>query len=421
MIQDYLQWNGRYISNFFVLLNPITWNLFWLYKLIPLFFIILIIVVSLILIHELLHKVFTFIEITIIGLIFSLLYISQVPDIAECIYWFTGSVTYLLPCILSFIYFTSLSRYLLKKYYLHPVFHFLFNIFLIIFIIGFNEVNMLLMIILHIFFVFTARKIKLRYMFLSLFLITCLASIVMFVAPGNSIRASYFPEKYDIIHSLLFSLLQTIRFSSSWIIFGPFILATILFIPLAIRIIENQSSFIHSINIHPYITTFLPFLIIFIFVFPPYFCTGILGQHRTLNSALYFFLISWFFNIINWISYLKRNHLIHKFNIESRLKKVLFILFLCGVMFTGNGYTAMTDIIYNKPIIFDKDLNNRYIQIESFKNKNIDICKLPCLTIKPQSLFVLDITEDENHWSNIIYANYFFLGKKRIKLEPCNE
>ena len=59
-------------------------------------------------------------------------------------------------------------------------------------------------------------------------------------------------------------------------------------------------------------------------------------------------------------------------------------------------------------------MNDRYHIISKERESGKDTIYFEPIINPPKSLFVLDITDDYNHWLNKGYAIYFNLGEKKI-------
>jgi hypothetical protein len=138
---------------------------------------------------------------------------------------------------------------------------------------------------------------------------------------------------------------------------------------------------------------------IFIGAFLPYWSTGILGQHRTMNVSFFFFLLSWFVFLTSLYNskYLKWQ------NLHSKIKILLFSMLCMTLFFTQNGWNVWNDLYSGKAQSYNDQMNVRY---EKIRKMNGDLY-LPLIKNPPKTLFVLDLTEDPNHWQNRSYTVFF--------------
>lgn len=412
LINEYLNWNGRYTSNVFVLINPITFNSFLLYKLIPVFIIVLTFLSYLLFVKTLFRHLFSKINSCIISLLLSLLFIYQMPIISEGVYWYTGAVTYQLGNIFSLVFISLLVQYVKKKFlFENNKIHLLILTLMLIFTIGFNEVLMLLLsfFILIFLFVQIRNKLENRNLAIYLFILSLFFSLIVYIAPGNSIRESNFSNIHNFSHSTVYSIAQTGRFFVIWISSVPLLLLSFLFFFLNKTLSKNSKIFSVSFYLNPFFSTLFLFVVIFVSIFPAYWSTGMLGQHRTLNVAYYFFILFWFINLNVWFNYFE-NRLS---KIQSPNKKVNYIV-VCIIIgffaFTRNGYSSLTDIIYGKASSFNKQMNERYDVIKSSK----DTIFFKLINNPPKCLLIYDISDNPEHWLNRCYAVYFECENKPV-------
>ena len=161
---------------------------------------------------------------------------------------------------------------------------------LLILSIGFNEISALLIPLFYLFATGLVFKFKPQYkkIILCHFAIALVSSSFVLLSPGNLVRAEEFPERYQFFHSLFYGSLQTIRFIGTWSLNYPFIALSLI---IAANANKLSNSFVRKIDYR------LPLLGLLISVFSasfiPYFATGILGQHRTINYVLFFFVVLW--------------------------------------------------------------------------------------------------------------------------------
>ena len=275
--KSYTGMNGRYIANIIMYLNPLSFGCFILYKVIPIFQITLLIAAISYLISTL-YKT-TSIKILNLALIITLLYLNNMPIISEGVYWYTGSSIYQLGITCAIFYFGMLVR-AIKASKTSVIKNSTLTLFLFI-LIGFNEV--LTCITLLTLFCIALLLHKQQHLKRKLILIQLifgvLFGLIMFLAPGNFNRDSMYVNNHQLINSLTMSLLQIGRFTLLWVLSVPFIITSFLFVSKLEQINLNLKENHLNIRLNRWFTLSLLILIIFICVFPPYWATGILGQH----------------------------------------------------------------------------------------------------------------------------------------------
>ena len=227
-------------------------------------------------------------------------------------------------------------------------------------------------------------------------------SLILIFSPGNNTREAVYFNNHNLWNSIWNSSLQTIRFSIKWI-FSPVL------ITFSAMLLVFYSSFKKRIGINKYFNKWialgLVFTPVFIASFLPYWATGILGQHRTINTALFFFLIFWVINLVVWFDFLQQNTSLLKR--VTKIQKFIITLFLLSLFLTGNGYNSLTDIFSGKALLFKKQTNERHRQLLVAKENKQQQVILSPITAKPRCLFLLEISNNPNYWTNQCYNTYY--------------
>lgn len=413
-LAEYLNWNGRYTSNALVLLNPLAFNSFFTYKIIPVVIISLTLFSYLFFINCLIGEAIRKINRYIISLILLLLFLYQMPIISEGIYWYTGAVTYQLGSISALVFISLLIQYHKGIFFLgNKVIHLVALSLVLILTIGFNEVIMITLLFFSLSYFFIVYTRKLPYIALAnyLLIVTLLFSAVVYFASGNLIRASLFSSNHQFISSLFYSIVQSVRFFLEWTSSLSLLILSVLFFYLNRELSKNIGLFSKSFYLTRLQSSFLLFFVIFIAVFPAYWATGILGQHRTLNVAYYVFIILWFINLTVWFNRFKNNNVE---NIAKRTYTILLMVIMVSCFFTKNGYDVITDIFYGKAKSFNQQMNERYALIRSSKNK--DSIYFMAIKNPPKSLFLYEIMSSPQNWQNKCYLIYYGCENKSLLL-----
>jgi len=412
---NYLNWCGRYFSNFLILLNSYISTNIVLYRLYPVFLIIITFLSVYVFVKRLNKNINAGLPVFLFSLLFISLYLNMMPQTAEGLYWYTGSATYILPTFLFIFYVLLMILYGKGSFVFNKFFHVASMVILIVLIVGFNEVLMLLFICLHgILFLFL-RKIgsKNSWFVLALMLLCIAFGLIIILAPGNENRSGCFPEKHRLFYSLSFAGMQTVRFFAKWIISFPLILFSFLYLPYAKKI--NETFDIKKLSSLPWLFILGSLLFIpFCAVFPPYWATGMLGQYRTLNTVLIVLLLGWilFLHIIT-DKYLNQQEI--EVLGTKRIKLMLSTFLVLSLFLTGNGGTVMYDLFSGKAKRFKEQQTQRNEMFVEAKRNGRSSVTVDLLKDKPESIFVLDLTTDSTHWINYSYASYYGLSSVKGK------
>jgi len=410
--QTYLYWNGRYFSNIFIYLNPITWGSFVGYKFVSFLMIVLFVLGNFSFVNQLLYEQTKQTKI-LIAMLISLLYIHNMPIISEGFYWYTGTVIYLLGIIVGLFYTSLLIRVVREN----KNGHLLLLLSLLLFIAcGFNEVLSLLFVFffMALTFIFYRNNLgKKRVIAFQLILSIIFLSAVIF-SPGNEFREEAYQYAHNFSHSLIYSIMQVGRFTVSWVGSIPLIVVSVLYLSFNKRIREQNQLVKKSFFLQRWSSLLILFIITFICVFPAYWATGILGQHRTLNVAYFFFLIMWFVNLTVWYNYYQDKI---GFKISNKRKIVLGVLLLTGIMFTGNGFNGLKDIFSGLANQYNQQMLTRFKQLNQAKNSTETVIMVEPITSSVRCLCVSDITQNPVDWINLAHTKYFKLDTKEITLQ----
>lgn len=332
--------------------------------------------------------------------------LNLLPNLSEGIYWYSGSVSYLFGLIPLMLLVAALIR--AKSAKKEPRKSMIWIAFLVVLIVGMNEVLMLATLIL-LFIAGVRFKIKGRTFLLT---VAVLAGAVVYFAPGNEIRAAHFSENHRFFYSLGMTVLQIVRFGVKWVFSPVTLLGTVGWVYL-LKHWKGKYSWITSKSqfgvIHSVVCLVL---VIFIGVFPPYWATGILGQHRTVNLSLFLFIPLWLYFVVNlYERYLKDLNGVKAIQqLVEQNSRLYIVLIFVTILCTGNTKDAYQDLFSGDAFTFDRQMKQRYQQIVTSKAE----IKLEPISVHPKTLFVQDLSLNHKHWVNKGYAQYFGFPDKPV-------
>lgn len=411
LLDEYNLWNGRYTSNVFVLKNPLILKDSWIYWYrFSIAGILLFGLLSAYLFFKYFLKESTSrIWIIFISLLFLLLNLFQMPILSEGTYWYTGVVTYQLANSFTLLYLIGLHRFSVMRLGFSKIFTFIGLCISIVLIQGFNEVIMLLMFVFHGFLLalhFQKNTIN-RFWFIGFFLFSFLGFCIVYFAPGNKLREAYFiGQSHRLGHSLLYTFLQILRFGFDWLSSGVLILLSLVYLSVHKYLSISCELFRNQFYINKWVSLIALFSVLFIAIFPAYWSTGILGQHRTVNTAYFYFILLWFINLSLWYN----TRFIQKILVSSATKKYSLIASIIIILFTDNSYNCWKDIFTFEASFFDKSLIKRYEILDEIPTSTFQLQQIPALKNKPSSIFIYDITNDPHYFPNTCYKFYWKLN-----------
>ncbi len=337
-LNQYLYWNGRYMADVLVNFHPLVTGKILVYQ----FLILISLLITPILLYFFIATTVFNLNYSILNLkslhtslLLTLFYLNYQPNITEGIYWFIGISNYHLGNLCLLLHFIFLTKSFSANGKSKMVFQVLTCLLLIV-SIGFNEIGALLIPLFYFSILVLNLKTENRIFLAGLFFITIVSSAFVFFSPGNFVRANVFPERYNLLHSLLYSSAQTLRFLSKWIFNLPLIL-------LSLVIASNADKVKLKLPVLDFrVLAIALFFIVFFGSFIPYFATGILGQHRTMNYVFFYFILMYLLLLIA----VSQKYFLHKklywLKQENRISATVIIsIFL--MMCSGNCLKILQD------------------------------------------------------------------------------
>lgn len=386
LVNFYYKTNGLYTGNLIMLLFPFSLTDLLQYR--------LFLGVNFLFfgagIYYLIHIVFSGLKLldkTIISLLFLLTVLSLTTHLSEAFYWQTSVVYYQFSLTLVLFYLGFLVQYFQQKFIVNKIIHQVILILMIALVIGIKESIALIMVfvavLLFYYSYFKSKEDKLFFLVQLIVALSCIAVVAF--APGNDYRMANYSNTHNLRYSMLYTFMQMGRFSLNWLI----ALSGILFLFIVAELHQNANPIVKKLNWKIVLVVFLG--VLFLSIFPAYWVTGILGQHRTLNIASLFFVLFLLILSVNQGAYFVK-HIPFNF-----IKKLGF--FCLVFLLAGNGSMVVSDILSGRIKNYDKQLTERAELILQTHST----AKLPLLINAPKSLFVVDIQQDTSHWINQSY------------------
>lgn len=420
---QYTHWNGRYASNFLVLFGPLRLGLTDLtpYRCVPVLMLLLTLLACGTLLRACLSRALSTSTTWTAALIWTVLQLHLLPDIGEGAYWYTGIVTYQLADILV-LFAAALIVHARRTGQGRSAWG---AVPLLAFATGCNEVIMLLLVAAALLAIGLHRwkRLHLAPAERLAIAVVFVGAAVMCAAPGNAGRSANFPTHHQFGHSLVMGLAQTARFSLDWILCPSMLLFSVLWLVMRRSLGEQVPALANGFGLRPGASLALLFAPVFLSVFPAYWSTGILGQHRTPNVACLYFLPLWFVNLSVLASRVPRPPALSA-NAHRWLLRLVPLLILLDLAATGNSGRAIGDQLTGRARRSNEQLWQRYRSLEEQARAGRSIAEIPVITDPPRSLYLLEI-RDAAYLSNRDYAAWFGLREVRradpLHKEPLND
>ncbi|MFC7773231.1 DUF6056 family protein [Flavobacterium sp. GCM10027622] len=388
-IRRYHDWSGRYFSNGLLSLDPLYFNDFFGFKILPI-----------LLFGLFVFSVFAFVaslqldlnKCEKLGLSSAIVisYLFLMPDLCEGFYWMPGAITNQLPVSLALFYFTSLIHYYRAK----KIKYVLAALVLLPMIMGCNEIIVIIMLLIHCLLnvLFYVQEKKISWLLLLLLLLTCGLAAFEVLAPGNSVRGSHFTVKNLLVHSILKSIQLSFYYITLWI---PLLTLICFFLFNTIK--EKIAAIPSRFFLHPLLVLGLLLLIVFMGIFPGLWSTNGPPPGRTINTSVFFFIVTFFYFFVSLVHYFSAR--VH-FEINPSTKVVLGILIIFNFISHNNVTIAYKDLLSLKAYKYDKELKARFHFLENTKNED---CVVEPLENKPTTIYNavdMGLTNDKDNWKN---------------------
>ncbi|HWB65047.1 MAG TPA: DUF6056 family protein [Chitinophagales bacterium] len=394
-MRQYMGCSGRYMAHLFLCNHPLITGRLLYYQLALL---IPLLILPLVIFAFIKRWVQGNLSAFTISLFITLFYLSNLPQLTEGAYWFTGIANYQLGDIAFIIHLTLLMAAFpstgAKKYIL------LFTAaFFLITSTGFNEEAATLIPAFYLFAIavaYTNKSVQ-RPIISGLFVVSLICSLVVFLAPGNWARNSMLNTPHLFFHSVFYAALQTFRFTGKWVFSVPLL-------GLSLIVLANPQTIKNTfaLNFDYRFIIALLLLTVFTGAFLPYFATGILGQHRTINYVFFFFIFWWLWLLVS---------LSVKFSLHQKMQVitggsntfVIAVACIIVMMITGNG----GKIIRSKPESFRA-------YSKEFMQRQKAIIANPGLPVQPlknmPAVFTITDTRADSTWWVDKCTKYFYTG-----------
>lgn len=415
LIQEYTSWNGRYFSNILLLRSPLTMGLeegLWPYRAVAMALILFTWFGAYRFVRALLHNATGEIGATV-SLLFTLLFLHVMPNTSEGFYWYTGAMTYQLPNALSLFLLANWVRYLRSTVGTVSWKWFAVQVLLVISIAGCNEVHLAFLVLAHggLLIHGWLKERRLSRPVTLLLVVSVLCATVVAAAPGNGTRGALFPMRHDILRTLAYSAAQTGRFAGLALISLPVLMLTITMPSIRREAIARGiiRPFVQPLN--RWVALAIPFLCLFVAMVVTYWPTGLLGQHRTVNMGVFYFVIAWFFATVIWDQLMLQPRNIG----EGGMLRWPWVMVIVGATFliSGPGMDLSVELCDGTLLRYDRAMQARYDAISTSPDGDLVLPPVEW----PKSLRVLSLDTSSVHWMNLSMADYF--GRPGLRLiEP---
>jgi hypothetical protein len=366
----------------------------------------------------------SFIQVTGSALAIAVFYIASLPKVSSFLYWADAAFQYQVGSIFFLLALASIiSMYRQSepgKALLIITAAFIFAA------IGSTEIFMISLsslvglIFIQKFFILKEAKAA----WTVILLVAIGSSLLVVLSPGNAVRMEITQEStgdlwYSVRHSLYFAG----HTAQSWLSQPLLWLLTILFIPVALKLV-----YIKQIRQGASWTRLLLMILlitgqIWLSFFATWWAGAISPPGRALNAIYLVFLTGWFLSILEFVAVIAHTRQLpyveRVFSVPVRLVLIMasvsFIFMLLTRSHVPDAYAA----INGEAQQYDIEMSNRYqiIKAEQARqgSKRIDIA-FDKIDSQPDILVFSGISHNEKDWRNNCFARYYELKSVDVKL-----
>ncbi|HTE24095.1 hypothetical protein [Flavitalea sp.] len=388
-------------------LSPLTFGNFWLYKLIPILFIIVFILVFAFLLHTIFGEKSNKRDNYFLSACFTTVYLNVMPGPGEGIYWFSSLVAYQVATIIFVLWIANIFRLYNRNTGAGPA-----AAYILLFIVlhGFNEPLALITSILNgliLMFRFPKKKgftIPLICLVLSLPL-----WYYLLAAPSFNYRyvSTVKPGSGQFIKSFWFSIRLAIYHVGKSLINPVFWVCTILAARSVLSLWPKQfqAPAIRLPSAGQVIFYCLTSMFLIGFV-SSYYSPSHVVSLRLTNMIIFVFLSGLLYLALFYMPKNQQFPLFKKLNLYYKYKyPAVFCLILASLLFENNFTRTSKDLMSGAASGYDMEMKNRY---QLLKTCIGDTCTVPSLQNRPASIrysgFDNDIHIGEYFNKTILYT-----------------
>ncbi len=415
----YFEWSGRYTGNVLYAVYPILFGLFEGYRFIAVSVILALLLAAAFFLSRCFAISLFARPVLLVSLCFVCVYLLGMTSPASGLYWMAGAYTYQTANVLFLLIAGLMIRLNAVQQQAHNTGRLLAALLLLMFVaIGTNETSMLVFVALALTGVIIRLRAGRRKLqpWLAILVVSLLCFAIVYLSPGNAIRAADFPLRHDFSRSILGSLSVGLKLLWSWLS-NPVLAVSSMLLPFAIASMQQISDRRFCVSRKTIILLLLNTLIVPVLLqFPAWWSMGGWPPARTVDVIYFLFLISWYISI-SAISlyYLERGRWSAIKLSGSTVRQVtamLLSILLSFTMLQSNAVQQVETDLFHLARPYHEYLLERYRLIEQAKADGRLKLIVPAYQQElPDSLFFNDIMQNAKHWRNVCYADYFGLEK----------
>jgi hypothetical protein len=347
------------------------------------------------------------------GLLF--VYLFKMPSPTEGFYWMVGAWTYTFGVIVALELGSRIILYSRNS----NKFHFGYLLFLAFLLPGTSEVIDIIFIatyclVLSLIFFQKGKIDRIHFMILG---VLAVFTLVSFLAPGNSMRATSVVESGMASKDLSIVVPQTIKvgikYMIQWIFLGPFMLIAFLSLSVKSKLRDDLQNLVNNwIKFGYWVLASNGF--VFVFIFPVLWSSGI-APDRIYNPIALYYMMMTILSIMFLFNLLK----IRSFEIPMPAALMLS-LFLFGYTLSSQNRIsrAWIELRTGEAKAYYADMQEVFTLCKSNPDKSL---VLKPMDHRPNTIFINDLERDSTNWFNRYFCEFHGIRSIYVNDVPNHE
>ncbi len=417
----YQTWSGRYTGNLIMSTNPLNFGWWWAFRVAPVLTFGLYVFVLQVFFRELTQRQLPDRGVWALTALFLFVLLAQHPGIAFYFYWYTGHL-YTFADLASLLAVVSWIRYEISTGRRRTA-HFALTALLIFFIMGCNEVPLVMNLTLLAALVFFSllRERRLRFDSLALLLVGAAGAALAILAPGNRGRATSGTfgndaRQGDLVYTLTHAPLEA--FNSLVTLLPLVLVASVLLVPLGVQLVRlapqvpGLARVFGANPLHVGLTYAAMLVVGFV---PTFWAVGTLPPPLP-KSVIYFWLVlGWFYlTLVLVFWYERRRPAALPFRLPMLVSVALGLYLALSLAGSFNFRSAYSDLLTGRAYRFSREMATR---IDFLRTSPDAVVTVPALQNLPVTIVPLLPARDMviGHPDDGTTCGIDFFGKKGIE------
>jgi hypothetical protein len=366
-------------------INPLIFGNFWLYKLIPVLFILSFFLVFSYFIQSVTVSAANRKYIFLLSAFFTVTYISILPGVGEGMYWVSSLVVYQFGNLFFLIWLAFLIRYFNRNsiWFYGPA-----STITLLILLGFNEMIAVIALLVNI-TILIFRKMSGRNTGIILINLALSVIVLYMMLRSGSVSVRYLsgdlPGGRQLFHYAWLACLKTGYHILKCIANPLFWVGITLAVPsMKYLFTYGGGRKISMIPVSRYTLTIWIFMMVLISLLATVFSPDHFVPLRVSNLIVFIFLMGLFYAAVFFLSEPGKNFIFKELLKWSKYRNACLLTLFVLAFFLRNDYsTGVREILSGSASAYDREMTNRILLIQ---HCTADTCTIPVLKHRPVSI-----------------------------------